>query len=363
MKALFRLVPSLLLFLILFGISSLWAQEIKIAVLPFKINAPEDLSYVREGIQDMLSTRFYVPNEVIVIDETEVQKDLKNFSGPLNEKNLRALGKKLGVDYIVFGSLTTFGQKASLDAKLIPVNENKPPLAFYMHTENLDDLIPKLADFARQGVAYIEGKPPRRLASLPATPEAQPLNYAAPASQPFAPRTPTPSQVQKAPVTDPNKMHPERVFRTQGPPPSTAPVQTAAASPPSQPQKEVRASRYKYSDIDPWPDYPPEEEDLAPLIMEKKEPSPPKKKKKHFWSKLWPGNWFGKKEKETVITPSGSVPPPPPPPGYQAQAPTSQAPQASGSYPPPPPPPPAGYGNAGQAPAPPPPAGQTWQWY
>jgi hypothetical protein len=29
----------------------------KVAILPFEINAPEDLSYLREGIMDMLASR------------------------------------------------------------------------------------------------------------------------------------------------------------------------------------------------------------------------------------------------------------------------------------------------------------------
>ncbi len=357
------------------------AATIKVAVLPFKINAPHDLSYVREGIQDMLSTRLYVPGKVVVIDETEVKRALRNFSGPLNEKTARQIGEKLGADYVVFGSLTTFGQKASLDAKLVPVRGDKPPLALYVSTDTLDDLIPKLADFASQGVAYIEGRPVRQqmMASYPQTPSyPQASSYApqAPSTSGYASAPPVsqaPNAVADATPQDINKMHPERVFRTQGPPP--APAVTARAAAPSQPapqapaqkEQEVRASKYKYSDIDPWPDYPPEEEDLAPLIIENKKKEKPKthKKKKSFWSKLWPGNWFGKDEEEKIITPSESVPPPPPPPGYRAQAP--KAPQ--GSYPPPPPPPPPqsppAYGGSPsyQTAPPPPPSGKTWEWY
>ncbi len=352
-------------FLFLLGFSLflpalLHAKEIKVAVLPFEINAREDLSYVREGIQDMLSTRLYVPNEIVVIDEAQVKQALKEIKTPINEAVAREIGKKLGADYVVFGSLTTFGQKTSLDAKLIPVNEEKPPLALYAYTDTLDDLIPKLADFARQGVAYIEGKP-QVMASLgpPSQPSPSP-NYQAPRAQ-----TPPPSS------TDVSKMHPERIFRTQGVPPQASPQVPSQPNPP-QKKEEVKASKYKYSDIDPWPDYPPEEEDLAPLVIESKKEKPKThKKKKHFWSKLWPGNWFGKKEEEKIITSSGSVPPPPPPPGYQAQVPQATAQQGYG--PPPPPPPPAGYQSPsygqnqgygqpqsyGQAP----PAGKTWEWY
>ncbi len=358
-----RFILSLFFLVFLFIPLSLWAQEIKVAVLPFEINAREDLSYVQEGIQDMLSTRLYVPGKIVVIDEVDVEKVLKEYQGPLNETLAREIGRKLGADYVIIGSLTTFGQKASLDAKLIPVKAQKPPLALYAYTDTLDDLIPKLVQFAEQGVAYMEGRPPQRLAavkspSLPSAPQPGP-------AAPTVSATP-----QAAAPKDVSKMHPERIFRTQGPPP-TPPANTASATASASPkQQEVKASKYKYSDIDPWPDYPPEEEDLAPLVIESKTEKPKtKKKKKHFWSKLWPGNWFGKKEEEKIITPSGSVPPPPPPPGYQAQAPQTY--QRPGSPPPPPPPPPTqpSYGqspNYQQSPGyrqTPSAGGSTWQWY
>ncbi len=358
-----RIIFGFFFFYLFWSVVFAQAAEIKVAVLPFEINAPQDLSYVREGIRDMLSTRLYVPGKVVVIDETEVEKVLKDFSGPLNEKTIRKIGERLEADYVVFGSLTTFGQKASLDAKLIPIKEEKPPLALFVNTNTLDDLIPKLADFAKQGVAYIEGQPPtgQMLALKPQAPSS-PSQVSTASNYNMASQ---PSQVVANAPQDLNKMHPERVFRIQGPPSPQITAKAPTSSP--QEEQEVHASKYKYSDIDPWPDYPPEEEDLAPLIIEKKEkPKTSKKKKKSFWSKLWPGNWFGKQEEEKIITPSGSVPPPPPPPGYQAQAP--KAPQGTYSPPPPPPPPsqtPPVYGGSSTYPTspPPPPAGKTWEWY
>ncbi len=383
-----------LFFCLVLWASFSWGAEVRIAVFPFEIHAPKDLSYVREGIQDMLSTRLCVPGKTIIIDEVKVRQALSSLKGPLTEAKAKEIGQKLGADYVLYGSVTTFGQKASLDAKLIAVNTSKPPLALYTNTNTLDDFIPKLADFAYQALSYIEGAPvsPVQVASRAPAPARAPLQapvppgaqnvppssfqalQTVPSSQPMATAIPTP------PPESPTKMHPERIIREQASnyqasPPSApapqAPTQAQAqAQAQTQAQQQARASKYRYSDIDPWPDYPPEEEDLAPIVEEPAPKAPKKKKKKSFWSKLWPGNWFGgKKEEEVVLSPEGSVPPPPPPPqAPQGQrypssptpSPSSPAPQAQNQvgspqgYNPPP---------APQAPSTPPPSQGTWQWY
>ncbi|NPB09289.1 MAG: hypothetical protein GXO17_02950, partial [Thermodesulfobacteria bacterium] len=160
------------------------ASEYRIAVLPFEIHAPKDLSYVREGIQDMLSTRLFIPGKIVVIDEVEVNKALAGVKGPLTEAKVKEIGRKLGADYVLYGSLTTFGRRASLDAKLVPVKEDKPPLALYADTDSLDDLIPRLTDFAAQAVSYIEGRPVRLARAVPHAPASPPAARPAPAPGP-----------------------------------------------------------------------------------------------------------------------------------------------------------------------------------
>ncbi len=338
-------------------VSLVQAKEYRIAVLPFEIHAAKDLSYVREGIQDMLSTRLFVPGKVSVIDEVEVNKVLVQVKGPLTEAKIREIGQKLGADYVLYGSLTTFGQRTSLDAKLIPVKEDKPPLALYADTNSLDELIPRLSDFAVRAVSYIEGRPVRLASAVPASPPPSAVPKApaptvsmAPTPPPVTPPPVATTSQPPAPPTNPNKVHPERLFREQAPPAVSQPAQVASAAP-TKKENEVRASRYKYSDIDPWPDYPPdEEEDLAPVVEEPAKPEKPKKKKKHFWSKLLPWNWFGgKKEEEVIINPK-EVTPPPPPPETQAKG-TTPSPTTTAPAPP-------------SNPAPtPPPSGGSWQWY
>ena len=102
----------------------------KVAVCPLEMNAPEDLSFLQKGLFSMLFSRLADPGKVEVLDRETIDQALKDAKGPLNESNARALGKKLGVDYILFGSMTQFGKSVSLDMSMVEVKGEKPTLTF-----------------------------------------------------------------------------------------------------------------------------------------------------------------------------------------------------------------------------------------
>ncbi|AEH44409.1 hypothetical protein Thein_0527 [Thermodesulfatator indicus DSM 15286] len=288
------------------------AEQIKIAILPFKINAKEDLSYVREGIKDMLSTRLCDPPKVMVIDENEVDKVLAKEKEPFNTEVAKKIGEKLKVDYVVLGSVSFFGQKVSIDAEIISVKENKPPLVLSTYVTALDDIIPKLDEFARKGLAYVEGEP---LASL--------RQLGTPTTNSSAPALSQKNEGQ-AFLQEPSKVHPERIYKNN--------IQEAS------PREKAQISEVPSNET-----FPPEI--LNPPVA----PPPQPEKKKSFWSKLLPWNWFGKDKEEVAAPPKGSVSLPPPPP------PQSQAPQSPSSPP----------GKEGETVKPQPSGeqGKTWEWY
>ncbi|MBA2849628.1 hypothetical protein G4V39_08305 [Thermosulfuriphilus ammonigenes] len=318
-----KFFPFFIVSLFLFISASQAQAVIKVAILPFKIHAAEDLSYVRDGIQDMMTTRIFKPEEVIVIDKTAVDAALKSISGPLTEAKVKELGQKLGVDYVLFGSLTVIGQNVSLDARMIPVENNRPPVALYAETRGLDEVIPRLADFAQKIDFYLTGRPSQAVASAsvatPAPVTSTSVAREIPARQP-APEAPA--------STPPNRMHPERFWREKATAlstPSTPPPASTAPAP--QQQAAVKQPKPSWRDIDPWPDYPPDEEQLGPIFEEQPSKKVEKPKKKR--------NWFGwipfigkKKEKEVVLKPSPSKPEPSPSTPQEAPTPAPSGGQA-----------------------------------
>jgi TolB-like protein len=139
----------------------------KVAILPFEINAPKDLSYLREGIMDMLASRIPWEGKVEVIEEQLVKEALSGREGALNEAAAREVGTTLGADYVLFGSLTVFGESVSIDAKMIALKEDRPPVSVYAQTKGMGEVIPRINDFAQDINNKIFGRGPAPVATAP----------------------------------------------------------------------------------------------------------------------------------------------------------------------------------------------------
>ena len=121
---------------ILFATAGSAADAVKkVAIFPFQMNAPGDLSYLREGIMDMLASRLSWAGKVEVIEKQAVKDALAGQQGMLNEAAAREVGTTLGADYVLFGSLTVFGDSVSIDAKMVALKEEKPPVTVYAQTK------------------------------------------------------------------------------------------------------------------------------------------------------------------------------------------------------------------------------------
>jgi TolB-like protein len=126
----------------------------KVAILPFLIHSQENIDYVREGIYDMLSSRITAEGRIEIIERTTVEQALyQERPMRLDESAAMKIGMRVGADYIVLGSLTKIGDYISLDARLISITEDKPPLGVYTQHKGLDDVMVKIGDFA-QDIGY-----------------------------------------------------------------------------------------------------------------------------------------------------------------------------------------------------------------
>ncbi len=127
---------------------SAFAEPFQVAIVPFKVHAEKDLSFLKDGIVDMLSSRLYWEDKVFVINRQTTEKAAAAIGGPLNESKARKLGTKLSADYVLFGSLTVFGNSVSIDAKMVDVSGKKQTLAFFNQSQGMDQVIPSINLFA-----------------------------------------------------------------------------------------------------------------------------------------------------------------------------------------------------------------------
>jgi len=177
-----------LLFLIFFIALTcpLWAKEKStVAVVPFAVHSADNIDYVRQGISDMLASRIAVEGKIIVLSKDLVQEAIKDKPGKeLTMEEIHALGKKLKADYVVSGSITKIGNSLSIDGKLFDIIASKSTVGIFAQTQGLDEVIPKMNDFAQRIVQQITGSVPSNFSSTAVEPTPPPTSPVVSAKQP-----------------------------------------------------------------------------------------------------------------------------------------------------------------------------------
>ena len=177
---------SVLVLLLLFSLSPLVgnSQEIiKIAILPVTMHSLENLEPLKEGLVDMLSSRIDLEGKIIVIEKEEVRKAVAGVKEDMNQAVAREVGLKVGADYVLFSSLTKLGEAVSLDAKLIELKTGKVASTIFVQSKSLDEIVPKVGEFAQKVQEKILGHPIEMARPLEAQP---PARTAAPIPAPLA---------------------------------------------------------------------------------------------------------------------------------------------------------------------------------
>ncbi len=130
----------------------------RVAVVPFSINAEKDLTYLKNGIADMLTSRLAWADKVQVLGREQTVSAMNQGTGPLNEIQAQMLGATLGADYVLFGSLTIFGNSVSMDAKMVDVSGERQTLSFFNQAEGMGKVIPQINRFATNINAQVFGR-------------------------------------------------------------------------------------------------------------------------------------------------------------------------------------------------------------
>jgi TolB-like protein len=190
------MISALLIFC---SISPALAAPARVAILPFDMHAEKDLTFLQEGIMDMLGSRIAYQDQVEVISKSETRAALESVKGFQGESRALLIGAKLKADYVLFGSITMFGESVSIDAKMVDVTSQKPPLPFFAQTRGMADVIPQINQFATDINATVFGRAAAQ----------QPVAVPAPQAG-----TMPATQVQPAPPAYDPRMHPEKLLQS-----------------------------------------------------------------------------------------------------------------------------------------------------
>jgi TolB-like protein len=155
------------------AVPSLWAKEKSIiAVLPFTIHSADNIDYIRQGIGDLLSSLISVNDKIEVAGRNAVMTAFQEAAGKeLTQLDVYNLGKKLNADFVIWGSITKIGSSLSIDGRLADIAANKAALSIVAQCQNMDEVIPKITDFAQKIETYILGAPSPNMVALTAPKE------------------------------------------------------------------------------------------------------------------------------------------------------------------------------------------------
>ncbi len=122
----------------------------KVAILPVAIHSPENIEFMREGLLDMLSSRVELEGRISVVEKQVVKKALAGVSGEIDQDTAKKLGAQLGVDYIIFGSLTKLGDSASLDLKVVDAKGEKPMSSVFEQAKKMEEIVAGVGEISRK---------------------------------------------------------------------------------------------------------------------------------------------------------------------------------------------------------------------
>ncbi|HPC03517.1 MAG TPA: CsgG/HfaB family protein [Syntrophales bacterium] len=150
------------LFLIFVMFCPAFAGDRKVvAVLPFAVHSGENIDYVKKGVWDMLYSRLSAGGELELVSRQAVQEALAKLNKPdLRQEDVLRIGGALGADYVVWGSITKFGNSLSLDGKLMDVAGGGSPVGVFEQCKSLDEVIPRIGDFAGKIQMHALGRIP-----------------------------------------------------------------------------------------------------------------------------------------------------------------------------------------------------------
>lgn len=131
----------------------------RVVILPFSANSKEDISYIVKSVRDMLASRLAWRDKVTVVEPDMVAPVMKRIPPPYNDETARKLGKELSADVVVFGSISALGKAVSVDARVVQTKKDTEPLTAYVQASDLDQVIPRINDFAMRVNAELFKRP------------------------------------------------------------------------------------------------------------------------------------------------------------------------------------------------------------
>lgn len=142
-------------YLCLIAVALLWMfpfrtysfETTNVLVLPFEVNAKEELSYLKTQIPQIIKNHLKEDGAVIIEPDPDII--LYSTQQAENTEQIRTIGIDAGAQYVVWGSITLLDQHFKINAKMIEYVKDEPLNSFFYEGEGIENLSGSLKNLSR----------------------------------------------------------------------------------------------------------------------------------------------------------------------------------------------------------------------
>ena len=114
----------------------------KIAILPFEIHSEKDISHIKYGIENMLSSRLTWANHTLITNKRSILDALEQSQELPQAAFLANIATTTDSDYVLTGSITEFANAFSIDANIYNIKDQTLQ-PFFGQAAEMDKIIPE----------------------------------------------------------------------------------------------------------------------------------------------------------------------------------------------------------------------------
>jgi len=135
-------VFALFMIVLMASYAAAGAQDVKVAVLPFAVNAGEDLDYLRESLPELIGDRLADADFKVVAPDDVARLIAEKGIDGITAANAREIAQASGAGFAIYGSLNQIGESLTIDARLVDAFGNTPGKKISVREEGLINLLP-----------------------------------------------------------------------------------------------------------------------------------------------------------------------------------------------------------------------------
>ncbi len=121
-------------------------REVTIVVMPFEVNAGEDLKYLRQGLPDLLTDRLREAGFSVIAKDAVASALASKGLSAAAPAAAKEVGLLTNAGYVITGSFSKLGETLSIDTRVIDPFGLKPPVSVFASREGLINLLPAVDD-------------------------------------------------------------------------------------------------------------------------------------------------------------------------------------------------------------------------